>query len=60
MTYTHGINNVKAGVSYQQTFLTENFQLGIVAPTLVAGLGCATPRGMPIPGTPARRCIRMT
>jgi len=34
ITYTSGVNNVKAGVSYQQTFLTENFQLGIVDPNL--------------------------
>jgi hypothetical protein len=47
LTYTHGINNVKAGVSYEQTFLTENFNLGIVAPTLVASFGCETPTGMP-------------
>jgi hypothetical protein len=51
ITYTHGINNVKAGVSYEQTFLDENFQLGIVAPTLVADLGCETSGGAPIPGT---------
>jgi hypothetical protein len=51
VTYTHGVNNVKAGVSYEQTFLTENFSLGIVAPTLVANLGCETPTGTPIPGT---------
>ncbi len=51
VTYTHGVNNVKAGVSYAQTFLDENFQLGIVAPTLVASLGCETPTGTPIPGT---------
>jgi hypothetical protein len=34
ITYTRGVNNVKAGVSYQQTFLTENFHLGIVDPNL--------------------------
>jgi hypothetical protein len=51
ITYTHGGNNVKAGITYQQTFLDENFQLGIVAPTLVANLGCETPTGTPIPGT---------
>jgi hypothetical protein len=34
LTYTHGGNNIKAGVNYTQTFLTENFQLGIVDPTL--------------------------
>jgi hypothetical protein len=51
LTYTHGIHNAKAGVSYQQTFLNENFQLGIVDPTLVPNLGCETPTGSPIPGT---------
>ena len=51
ITYTHGVNNVKAGVSYEQTFLNENFQLGIVDPTLVANLGCETPTGTPTPGT---------
>jgi Carboxypeptidase regulatory-like domain len=34
LSYVKGIHNVKAGVDYQQTFLTENFQLGIVAPLL--------------------------
>jgi hypothetical protein len=48
VTYTHGINNVKAGVSYAQTFLDENFQLGIVDPNLVPGLGCVTPVSTPI------------
>jgi hypothetical protein len=52
ITYTHGGNNVKAGVSYGQTFLNENFQLGIVDPTLVSNLGCETLNGTPIPGTP--------
>ncbi|HEV2681619.1 MAG TPA: hypothetical protein VGV14_14025 [Rhodanobacter sp.] len=47
VTYTHGVNNVKAGVSYEQTFLDENFQLGIVSPTLIANLGCNTSTGMP-------------
>jgi hypothetical protein len=34
LTITHGGNNIKAGINYTQTFLTENFQLGIVDPTL--------------------------
>ena len=51
ITYTHGGNNVKAGVSYEQTFLNEDFQLGIVDPTLIANLGCETATGTPIPGT---------
>jgi Carboxypeptidase regulatory-like domain/TonB-dependent Receptor Plug Domain len=52
VTYTHGINNMKAGVSYAQTFLTENFQLGIVDPNLVPALNCQNGNGSPIPGTP--------
>jgi TonB-dependent Receptor Plug Domain len=51
LTYTHGGNNVKAGVSYAQTFLNEAFQLGIVDPTLVAGFGCEV-SGLPLAGTP--------
>ncbi len=47
VTYTHGGNNVKAGVSYAQTFLTENFQLGIVDPNLIANLGCNPATGLP-------------
>ncbi len=38
VTHAKGIHNIKMGVTYQQTFLTENFQLGIVDPTLVPGL----------------------
>ena len=34
--YVKGINNIKAGISYEQTFLTENDKLGIVDPTLNA------------------------
>jgi hypothetical protein len=34
VTITHGGNNIKAGISYTQTFLNENFQLGIVDPNL--------------------------
>jgi hypothetical protein len=36
VSYTKGINNVKAGVTYEQTFLSEHDQLGIVDPTLNA------------------------
>jgi hypothetical protein len=55
VTYTHGINNVKAGVSYAQTFLDETFQLGIVDPNLLPNLSCLTisPNpGVPVPGSP--------
>ena len=42
-SYVHGVNNVKFGGVYQQTFLRENDNVGIVDPTLVAGLGCPDP-----------------
>ena len=36
LSYVRGINNIKAGIVYQQTFLTENDQFGIVDPTFNA------------------------
>jgi hypothetical protein len=33
ISYVKGINNIKAGVTYEQTFLDENDTLGIVDPT---------------------------
>ncbi|MFI5102421.1 MAG: carboxypeptidase regulatory-like domain-containing protein [Terriglobales bacterium] len=38
VSHVKGINNVKLGATYQQTFLTENFSLGIVDPTLLPSL----------------------
>ncbi len=34
ISYVKGINNVKFGGMYQQTFLRENFQIGLVDPSL--------------------------
>jgi hypothetical protein len=34
LSYNKGVNNVKFGGMYQQTFLRENFQIGIVDPNL--------------------------
>lgn len=34
ISYVKGIHNLKAGATYEQTFLNENDQLGIVDPTL--------------------------
>lgn len=51
LTYTHGGNNIKVGLNYTQTFLTENFQLGIVDPNLIANLNCEV-AGVPAPGSP--------
>jgi hypothetical protein len=36
LSYVKGIHNVKAGATYQQTFLDENNKFGIVDPTLNA------------------------
>ena len=34
LSYVKGIHNIKVGATYQQTFLTENFSLGVVSPFL--------------------------
>lgn len=52
LSYVKGIHNIKLGGTYQQTFLDENDQIGIVDPTLVPGLGCLDATGQPVPGTP--------
>jgi hypothetical protein len=46
ISYVHGINTVKAGALYQQTFLTENDQIGIVDPTINAP--CLGPNTNPV------------
>jgi hypothetical protein len=38
ISYVKGINNIKAGITYEHTFLTENDTLGIVDPTLLPSL----------------------
>ena len=48
VSYTKGIHNVKAGVMYEQTFLNENDQLGIVDPTLNAP--CLNANAVPVNG----------
>ena len=35
ISYVKGIHNIKAGVTYQHTFLNENDSLGIIDPTLL-------------------------
>src|SRR5262249_48727647 len=40
VSYVKGIHNIKAGVTVEHTFLTENDNLAIVDPTLGASLGC--------------------
>ena len=48
VTYTKGIHNIKAGISYEQWFLDENDQLGIGDPTLNAP--CLNTMGVPVNG----------
>jgi Carboxypeptidase regulatory-like domain len=48
LSYVKGINNIKIGGNYSQTFLRENDQLGIVNATYNAP--CADPTGAPLPG----------
>jgi len=45
LSYVKGIHNLKAGVTYEQTFLDEHDNLGIVNPTLNAV--CLNPDGSP-------------
>ena len=46
LSYVKGINNVKFGVTYQQTFLTEHFNFGVVDPTVNAP--CLDANGVPV------------
>jgi Carboxypeptidase regulatory-like domain len=36
LSYVKGVNNIKVGVMYEQTYLTEDEQLGIVDPNYIA------------------------
>ena len=46
LAYVHGVNNMKFGISYQQTFPTEKDALGIVDPLLNAP--CVNASGTPV------------
>jgi hypothetical protein len=54
VTYEKGINDVKAGVTFEHTLLTENDSIGIVDPTLIPSFTppCLGANGNPLPGTP--------
>src|ERR1700737_3391085 len=47
VSYVKGVHNIKAGVTFQHTFLTENFNFGITDPNFLTNLGC--PNGNPAP-----------
>src|SRR3984893_1417888 len=40
LSYVKGVNNIKVGVTFQHTFLTENFNFGITDPNFLTSLGC--------------------
>ena len=56
ITYTKGINNIKAGITYEQTFLNENDQLGIIDATFNAP--CLNGGAVPVNGfTDPAQCV---
>ena len=42
ISHVKGVNNLKVGAQYEQTFLDESDLLGIVSPTYLNSLGCMT------------------
>jgi hypothetical protein len=46
VSYVKGIHNVKVGVTYEHTFLTEDDGIGIVDPGLITSFNCAN-NGVP-------------
>jgi hypothetical protein len=51
LSYVKGVNNLKVGVTYQHTFLTENDTLGVVDPFFFGN--CPNPPINPNPANPA-------
>jgi Carboxypeptidase regulatory-like domain len=52
VSYIKGIHNLKIGIQYEHTFLTEGESIGIVDPGVVPSFNCQNPDGSPMPGTP--------
>ncbi len=48
ISIVHGINSIKAGVTYQQTFLREHDSLGVINPTYNSP--CLDATSAPVPG----------
>jgi hypothetical protein len=51
VSYVKGKHNIKVGVTYEHTFLTEHDRLAIVDPTLGPELGCENLNGAPMADT---------
>jgi hypothetical protein len=49
-SYAKGINNLKIGAQYGQTFLRENDKVGIVYPVYPLSAPCMDANGNPLPG----------
>ena len=52
VSYIKGAHNLKVGVQYEHTFLTEGDSFGIVDPGLLPSLDCLGTNGKPLGGTP--------
>ena len=57
VSYVKGIHNLKFGVQYEHTFLTEGESIGIVDPGVVPGLNCQDANGNALPGTPCQALL---
>ncbi len=57
-SYVKGINNIKIGARYEQTFLRENDSLGIVDPTYNSP--CVDVNGNPLPGYSVSAAARVS
>jgi len=51
VSYIKGAHNLKVGVQYEHTFLTEGDSFGIVDPGLLPSLDCLGANGKPLPNT---------
>jgi hypothetical protein len=51
VSYVKGIHNIKAGITVEHTFLTENDKIGIVDPTFLSAFNLLDASGNAIPGT---------
>jgi hypothetical protein len=51
VSYVKGIHNIKAGATFEHTFLTENDKIGIVDPTFLSLFNLLDANGNAIPGT---------
>ncbi|MFY9527296.1 MAG: TonB-dependent receptor [Candidatus Acidiferrales bacterium] len=59
VSYVRGIHNIKAGITFQHTFLTENFNFGITSPTtnpVCLNVADGSPDRNPTPTDPTQ-CI---